>query len=159
MKKILSLSAAIILTAPSFTFAQQGVHSSGGNAAGPGGSVSYSVGQVFYSSQSSTTGGLIQGVQQPFELVVTEIPNRISSGIKCEVFPNPVVKELKVRVAGKLPENASWKLTDLKGVTLLKGDLTQNETGISMAALPMAGYLLQVYSGSSELSSFKVIKQ
>ncbi|WP_170982959.1 T9SS type A sorting domain-containing protein [Dyadobacter frigoris] len=48
------------------SFAQQGGVSSGGNVAGSGGSVSYSVGQVFYISTSAASGTVNQGVQQPF---------------------------------------------------------------------------------------------
>lgn len=48
------------------SFAQRGNVSSGGNATGSGGSVSYSVGQVFFSSNSGASGSINQGVQQSF---------------------------------------------------------------------------------------------
>lgn len=48
------------------SFAQQANVSSGGNATGSGGSVSYSVGQVFFSGNSGTGGSVSQGVQQSF---------------------------------------------------------------------------------------------
>ncbi|NIJ54587.1 T9SS type A sorting domain-containing protein [Dyadobacter arcticus] len=46
--------------------AQQGSVSSGGNATGSGGSVSYSVGQVFYISNTAAGGTVSAGVQQAF---------------------------------------------------------------------------------------------
>jgi hypothetical protein len=161
MKKffvILSISACLSCSINN-AFAQSGVHTSGGNASGTGGSVSYSVGQVFYSSQSGSNGALIQGVQQPFELVVTEVKGAISSLVKCEAFPNPAVKDLKIRISGEMPENASWKILDLKGVTVLDGIINQSETIVSLAALPMAAYTLQIISGKKEIQTFKVIKQ
>jgi hypothetical protein len=44
-------------------YSQNSTLSSGGQATGTGGSVSYSVGQIAYSSLSGTNGSLIQGVQ------------------------------------------------------------------------------------------------
>jgi hypothetical protein len=140
-------------------FAQQGIHASGGNANGTGGSVSYSVGQVFYSSQSSSSGNIVQGVQQPFELVVTEVAGSITSPVKCEAFPNPAIKDLKIRISGEMPEKATWRVLDLKGVTVLNGTLNQADTIVSLADLPMAAYSLQIFSGDKEMRSFKVLKQ
>ncbi|WP_159476557.1 T9SS type A sorting domain-containing protein [Dyadobacter sp. 3J3] len=47
--------------------AQQANVSSGGNATGSGGSVSYSLGQIFYTSVAVSNGKVSQGVQQPFD--------------------------------------------------------------------------------------------
>ena len=47
-------------------FSQESINASGSEATGSGGTVSYSVGQVFYSSQTGTNGNtLSEGVQQP----------------------------------------------------------------------------------------------
>lgn len=43
--------------------AQQSINSAGGDASGGSGSVAYSIGQTFYSSSSSSTGSIEQGVQ------------------------------------------------------------------------------------------------
>ena len=54
--------------------AQTSVNTIGGNASGSGGSASYSVGQVVYQAHSGTNASIIEGVQQPYEiLVVTQI--------------------------------------------------------------------------------------
>jgi hypothetical protein len=39
----------------------------GGEATGSGGSVSYSVGQVVYTTNTGINGSVAQGVQQPYE--------------------------------------------------------------------------------------------
>ncbi len=46
--------------------AQEATLASGGNATGSGGSVSYSVGQVVYTTNIGTTGSVAQGVQQAY---------------------------------------------------------------------------------------------
>ena len=48
--------------------AQQAINASGANATGSGGSVSYSVGQVLYTTNSGSNGSSAQGVQQPYEI-------------------------------------------------------------------------------------------
>ena len=49
----------------STSLAQEIIPASGGNAEGVGGSVSYSVGQVFYSIHAADVGSVAEGVQQP----------------------------------------------------------------------------------------------
>lgn len=70
MKKIVTILAFITLSFSGFVVhAQNGTVASGGNATGSGGSVSYSVGQVFYTTNSGSNGKVSQGVQQVFDLI------------------------------------------------------------------------------------------
>ena len=50
--------------------AQQATTATGGNASGSGGTVAYSVGQIFYTTNTGTTGSEAQGVQQPYEISI-----------------------------------------------------------------------------------------
>jgi hypothetical protein len=159
MKKIAILSTFALSISLSTSFAQQGIHPSGGNASGAGGSVSYSVGQVFYSSQNGTDASLIQGVQQPYELMITDVKDLASNLLSCEVFPNPAVKELNLLIKGEQPENGNWNLFDSKGVTIRSGKISTKETLIPMAGVPTAAYTLKVFSGKKELKIFKILKQ
>lgn len=69
--KKMKLSAIIILAmALTELKAQEAIPASGGNATGSGGSVSYSVGQVEYSSNTGSGGSVAAGVQQPYEISV-----------------------------------------------------------------------------------------
>ena len=71
----LKLSAALLLGfGLTGLQAQTSVNAIGGDATGSGGSVSYSVGQVVYTTNKGTNGSVVEGVQQPYEiLVVTAI--------------------------------------------------------------------------------------
>lgn len=51
--------------------AQQSTTSSGGEAIGVGGTSSYSVGQIVYTTNLGTNGNIAQGVQQAFEISTT----------------------------------------------------------------------------------------
>ena len=65
--------------------AQESVNATGGNAQGSGGSVSYSVGQLFYLIITGETGSVSEGVQQPYEIsVVTAVVE--AGGIDRDVF-------------------------------------------------------------------------
>ena len=51
-----------------YTQAQQTTDCAGGNASGIGGSVSYSIGQIFYQYDSDNAGNISQGVQHAYEV-------------------------------------------------------------------------------------------
>lgn len=70
--------------------AQATIPATGGNAAGSGGSVSYTVGQITCNFLSGTNGTIAQGVQQPYEIsVVTAIETAREISLECTVYPNP----------------------------------------------------------------------
>jgi hypothetical protein len=56
---------ACLLCAPHLIYSQETLSASGGDATGSGGTVSYTVGQVFYTSLTGSTGTVSEGVQQP----------------------------------------------------------------------------------------------
>ncbi|MCB0409870.1 MAG: hypothetical protein KDD29_06595, partial [Flavobacteriales bacterium] len=68
MKKIIFITLQILIC--SIVFAQENTVSSGGDALGVGGSASYSVGQVVYTTHTGVNGSIAQGVQQPYEISV-----------------------------------------------------------------------------------------
>ena len=51
--------------------AQNIIPASGGNATGSGGTVSYTVGQIVYVTDTGNTGSVIQGVQQPYGSLIS----------------------------------------------------------------------------------------
>ncbi|WP_415185235.1 LamG-like jellyroll fold domain-containing protein, partial [Nonlabens sp.] len=53
--------------ATQLVYSQEAIPVSGGDAIGPEGSGTYSVGQTFYTTYTAATGSVSQGVQQPFE--------------------------------------------------------------------------------------------
>ncbi|MDD2634269.1 MAG: hypothetical protein PHW82_02085 [Bacteroidales bacterium] len=68
--KRLKLSAILVLgLGITGLQAQESVNTTGGNALGSGGSVSYSAGQVIYTNNTGTSGSVAQGVQQPITLL------------------------------------------------------------------------------------------
>ena len=75
MKQRKLVLSALLLTLVLGTIkAQEAVASAGGESSGSGGSVSYTLGQTFYSTHDGTTASIAEGVQQAIEVsVVTGI--------------------------------------------------------------------------------------
>lgn len=69
--KRLKLSAVLLLgLGLTGLQAQTSVNATDGDVSGSGGSVSYSVGQVVYTTHTGTSGSVAEGVQQPYEISV-----------------------------------------------------------------------------------------
>ncbi|WP_430931185.1 T9SS type A sorting domain-containing protein [Saccharicrinis sp. 156] len=149
------------------TLAQEVVAASGGEASGTAGSASYTVGQIFYATYEATTGSVVEGVQQPFEISVsTGIENIPGMDLKLSAFPNPTTDYLTLKVDAQLLDEANaWycHLYDMKGLLLLNKRLVATQTIIDMAKFQSGSYLLQVVrvnnSGvQQKVGVFKVIK-
>ncbi|MCX6272178.1 MAG: carboxypeptidase-like regulatory domain-containing protein [Bacteroidetes bacterium] len=67
-KTILFLGCCLLGWGSTSLLAQQGFVSTGGQATGAGGTVSFSIGQVDYLSAAGNNGTIIQGLQQPQSL-------------------------------------------------------------------------------------------
>jgi hypothetical protein len=139
--------------------AQEAIPTSGGNATGTGGSVSYSVGQVVYTTNTGTNGTVAQGVQQPYEIsVVTAISNTEGINLECTVYPNPTRGIIKLVVETKDFENLRFQLFDLNGILLQDKKVEAEETEILMDSLSPSTYFLKILNGNKEIKTFKIIK-
>jgi len=160
MKKFIVALIALCLFEYGTTIqAQNTIPASGGNASGSG-TVSYSVGQVVYTTNTSTTyGSVAQGVQQPFEIsVITAIKQAKDITLVCSVYPNPASDFLTLKVENHDTDNLSYKLFDANGKLLESKKVTGNETVISMANLLPSLYFLKVIENQKEIKTFKIIK-
>ena len=161
--KKLKLSAisllALGLTGPQ---AQNAVPATGGNASGSGGTVSYSVGQVVYTTNTGTNGSVAQGVQQPFEIsIVMGLEEAKGIDLMVSVYPNPTTEYVKLKVDALTSlsiQSMSYQLFDINGKLLENKALEGTETSIVMSNLVPATYFLKVTEGNKELKTFKIIK-
>ena len=79
--------------------AQEAFPVAGGDAVGSGGSVSYTIGQVFYNTQIGTNGSIVQGVQQPYEIsVVSGVKEAEGINLEITAYPNPTSDFLRLKV-------------------------------------------------------------
>jgi len=114
----------LILLFP-FTFSLSAIHAketittTGGNALGNGGIISYSIREIVYTINTGTNGSVAQGVQQPYEIsVVTEIEEAISMNLVCFAFTNPAIDYVKLKVEKNKTEDLTYQLYDVNGKLL-----------------------------------------
>ncbi|HNW50632.1 MAG TPA: T9SS type A sorting domain-containing protein [Prolixibacteraceae bacterium] len=144
--------------------AQEVVPASGGNASGNGGSASYSVGQVVYTTITGSEGLVAQGVQQAYEIEdVTSIHGISGVSLSCSVYPNPTTNFLVLNVQEAATDNLSYVVCDLNGKTLENKPLQGSTTTINMGTLVSGTYFVKlvqkVKSVSTDVKTFKVVKK
>jgi len=142
--------------------AQTTISTAGGNASGSGGTVSYTVGQVAYSTQTTTSGTITQGVQQPIEIFVqTALEQAKDITLQLQVFPNPVNDFLKLTVVPSATisiQSLSFQLYDVNGKLVQNNNVESNETNIMMSGFTSGTYLLKIIQGDTSFKTFKIIK-
>ena len=137
--------------------AQEVVSTSGGNADGNAGNVSYTVGQLFYTTNTGATGTVAQGVQQPF-LVISGFEGIEGISLECIVFPNPTIDLLILKFENTEAIDLRYQISDLNGKILQIKEIECNETIISLENLLPSTYFLKVIKENYELKTFKIIK-
>ena len=140
--------------------AQETVSTAGGEASGSGGTYSYTVGQVFYTTQTGTNGNYVaQGVQQPYEIsVVTSIPEAKEINLSVSAYPNPTSNYLTVKVENYETANLQYIIFDINGKLLQTVKATGQETKIETNNLVPANYFVKVVDNEKEIKVFKIIK-
>ena len=186
MIKIIISVLHIIFFWPAGLHAQEVITTAGGDASGSGGSISFSVGQVVYTTNTGSNGSGAQGVQQPYEIsVVQGIANSnilkiakinksdpsssMATGnensklinLECMAFPNPTNDLLTLSIQNFDTENGnlSYRLLDIDG-RLLESKIVENRnTNISMGNRIPASYILNIFKGIKSIKTFKIIKK
>jgi hypothetical protein len=139
--------------------AQTSVNATGCNASGSGGSTNYSVGQVFYITNTGTNGSVAQGVQQPYEIsVVTGLEEAKGINLSVSAYPNPTPDYLTLEVKEFELSNLCFQLYDMNGKLLQSEKIRGNETRIVMSNLVPATYFVKIIQGNKEVKTFKIIK-
>jgi hypothetical protein len=142
--------------------AQKALPATGGNASGSGGSASYSVGQVVYTTNTGTNGSVAQGVQQPYEIsVVTAIEDAKDINLTVSAYPNPTNDYLILEVDAFTilsTQSMSYQLFNISGKLLQSEKITGIQTSIVMSNLIAATYFVKVTQENKNVKTFKIIK-
>ena len=159
--KRLKLSVMLILVcAFKGLKAQESMNTTGGNALGSGGSVSYSIGQVVYNTNEGSGGSSAQGVQQPYEIsAVIGIEEVKNINLLVTTYPNPANDYLTLEVKDFEISNLYYLLYDIHGNLLRSEKITMNSTSIFVSNLLPATYFVKVVQGDKEVRTFKKKKK
>jgi hypothetical protein len=149
-------------------YAQESILPAGGDALGSGGSASYSVGQVGYTTIKGSNGSVAAGVQQPYEISVeTGIEEALGIDLKVSAYPNPASHFLILSIDDSTPlsqeklfgkTSIRYQLYDIKGQLLESKKPEGNQTSIIVEHLAPGTYFLKVIRGNKEIKTFKIIK-
>ena len=137
--------------------AQEAVLTSGGEATGNGGTVSYSIGQVTYTAVG-TNGSVTQGVQQVYEITTVLGMEFTNITLEVSIYPNPTTDYLNLKVENEKGESLSYQLFDMNGRLVDTQKLIGNATTINMEAFQTSTYLLKVTNDQTTIKTFRIIK-
>ena len=157
--KVKKLLIASILLGFTQVNAQDVVATSGGNATGTNGNVSYSIGQVVYTPNTGATGSVAQGVQQPFEIQIVLGVENFNINLQLAIYPNPTTNWLQLEVKNTEFTNLTYQMYDLNGKLIYNEKVNAENTTIKTEQLPSAIYLLKVLDSNTEVKTFKIIKK
>ncbi|REJ81707.1 MAG: T9SS C-terminal target domain-containing protein [Bacteroidetes bacterium] len=138
--------------------AQEAIVSTGGEATGNGGRVSYSAGQTGYRSVQGNNGFVDEGVQQVYEIsIITGFSNK-NIQLTASVYPNPSFE--MISLTANKGENAmmEYQLMDVKGRIISSEKILAETTHIPMTSFADGTYIIRVLVNNEEQKSFKIIK-
>jgi hypothetical protein len=141
--------------------AQVAIPAVGNDAYGVGGTVNYSVGQVFYKTINGPDISTVQGVQHPYEIYeVTAIENKTDLNTSILVYPNPGMDYIKLKVKNTEISDLRYQLFDMQGKLVQNEKITGTGTAnINMSQCVPATYFIKVIQEGEEVKTFKIVKK
>ncbi|MBN1821953.1 MAG: T9SS type A sorting domain-containing protein [Prolixibacteraceae bacterium] len=153
------LCISILFLSVGFANGQNGIITSGGKLTGDGGSMSFSAGQVAFTTQSGVNGSVAAGVQQAYEIsVLTEATDTKDILLNCSVYPNPTTNFLYLQINTLKYNNLVYQLYDANGRLLKTREVEGEKTTIPMSGYVSAAYFLKVVVNRINVKTFKIIK-
>lgn len=140
-----------------FSYAQEAVVTAGGDVENGVGSVSYSIGQVFYLTIEDDEFSVSQGIQQAYDVDVLST-DELSFVIDLMVYPNPTTDILNLEVSDFTSSKMNYQLYDAQGKLVGNEVINSEVTQLSMSHLPTSSYLLHVQQEGKTVKTFRVVK-
>jgi hypothetical protein len=155
---IKTIFSACMLCAVLTIQAQDAIPVSGGEAAGSGGTVSYSVGQLMYTTNIGS-GTVSQGIQQSFEFQTLSNPELTTVNLTAVTYPNPTKDFIILKITDSALNNLRYTLFDVNGKAISSGSITESNTQVQLKHLSIGAYILKVSQQNQSLKTFKILKQ
>lgn len=156
MKNLILLPLLFLCTV---AMGQQGVVSSGGNATGSGGTSSYTIGQIAWNMLSSSSGTVLQGVQQPYEISVISGIDDYEVSLNYVAYPNPTTDAITLNIGNTDLNGLKYQLYSVVGVLLQEKVIEAAETEIHLESYPTSTYLLRIVKDNLMIKLFKIVKK
>ena len=150
---------AVLGLASSVLTAQEAFVSSANEALGAGGSLSYSVGQLIISSQTTANTTIDVGIQLPLQIVTLSNPEVTSVQLTAKAYPNPSTDFVFLSLTEASYEEMEYALYSMNGSLVCQSNVTASETSIDLRTLAVGTYVLRVTQHQNEIKTFKIIKK
>lgn len=139
-------------------FSQSSVNSSGSEADGNDGTVSYSVGQVFTNESDGGQGTVTEGVQQSFVVTQVDVDDTESIDATVKVFPNPVNNRLNIEFQ-EFATDVNLRLYGLNGKNYRNRKINNSKLDIDMKDMASGTYFLELTDGKGNKELYKIVKR
>jgi hypothetical protein len=138
------------------------INASGNNASGSTGTVTYSIGQVFYTYIGESVYNVAQGIQhEEINTILATKVNVEEPKTEIVIFPNPTTDYVNINMSGVEFYNGqqSYQLYDIQGRLLKQDQINQAESQINLTDLSSSLYILQIHEDNKVLKTFKIVKK
>lgn len=157
MKRIFIYSFFLIFCSVSEVDAQKALLATGSNATGGNGSVSYSIGQIDFTTKENQ---VMEGVQQAYEITTLSTTETAGSDRKdILLYPNPFKDFLFVDFTTNDYRNSEFQLFDSSGKLLKEEIIKESKSEFNFSALPSAMYIIRINQNGKNIKTFKIIKK
>lgn len=161
MKKI-TIPILFLLCFAGGAFAQSSIVPVGGDARNNNGSVSYTVGQIAVQRATSNGGStaVLEGVQQPYEIMTIGVDEYPQIVLNAVVYPNPTQNLAQLNLNGyEIPAGGLRAiLYDGNGKQLQHIIITEDITPFQIGQYVTGTYYLELRDSQRMLKTFKVIR-
>ena len=139
---------------------QTSVNTCGGDGTGNGGSVAFSIGQVFFQVVEDQQISFSEGVQQAFEIsIVDGIEEEDPLSFVISAFPNPSMDVLHIELKDEFTGSVMFQVHDAIGNLIQEGEVSTSKFTIQTTDWSGGAYYLHVYNTDSlQSSTLKFIK-
>lgn len=141
-----------------FLFAQANTVTTGESTTGSGGSVSYTIGQIDYTSTTGTNGSFNQGVQQPLEFFAVNGINELGNSFTLTMGPNPTTNEVILTVTDDSMPDLAFTLTDMNGKLIIARTPFVSSVVVNLENCLPGMYHLFISTKENQTNSYKIIK-
>jgi hypothetical protein len=132
---------------------QTAIIPAGGECNNSYGNISYTIGDIFYTSKGSDYN-ISEGEQHIY--IINVFP--LQSKIQMIPYPNPTHNLLYFKVENNNYTDLSYILYDLNGKVIRNGFIKSQYSFINLKELPSQTYMLKCYRGKVEENIFEIIK-
>ena len=147
----------IFLLSSHFAIAQQSINTASSIATGNGGTVSYSIGQVFYHHLNGDNNTLNEGVQYGYE-ITNSIGENSNVYLTHLVYPNPTKSNFTLSISEFKSGIFSYILYNINGSIINRAEITNPLSAISLSKFDNSTFILTVFKNNELLKSFTIIK-